>query len=223
MNLTLVIDTAAKPFNVALGRAGECLFDSLFEPEVQDSTDLSAIVSAALSKSSQSLKDVRTIAVNIGPGALGSVRSGVSFANALAYSLGVTLYTVTSFELMGFVASKKHRCPILCSARASSGFAYVGVYRAGETSLMGFGLLAKLAPAAINGIEQVAVAGDHKSLLCNILGSDRAIDSGIARSGAATFFELEHAFDGDAKVFPAVATPLTEDSESFVDLTMVCR
>jgi len=223
MSLTLVIDTAAKPFNLALGRDSECLFDSLVEPAISNTMDLSSIIATALSQSGLALDDVQTIAVNIGPGALSSVRSGAAFANALAYSLGATVYAFTSFELMGIVAAKVHRCPVLCSARAANGFAYVGIYRAGRRPVMGFGRLETLAPAAIDGIKRVAVAGDHKRLLCNMLGNGRAFDSGIDSSRAATFFELEHTSDGDRKVFPDVATPLTEDSELLVDLATVSR
>lgn len=223
MSLVLVIDTSARPFNVVLGQHRECLFDSFTEPGMPDEQDLSVIVTEAFRKGSQSIKDIRAIAVNIGPGALGSVRSGVSFANALAYSLGVPVYPITSFELMGFVASKNHRCPVLCTARASNGYAYVGVYKEGRLSFMCFGFLAKLAPEAIDGIERVAVAGNHRPTLCNMLRSGQAIDSGLERSVAATFLHLDYSFDRNAKVFPAVANPITEESEELCEPATVCR
>lgn len=223
MSLVLVIDTSAMPFNIALGREGECIYDSLAAPGTSDKKDLSAIVSDAFRKTNCSLKDIRAIAVNIGPGALGSVRSGVSFANALAYSLGVPTYPVTSFELMGFVAAEKQSCPVLCTARASNGYGYVGLYGEGGLSVMGFGLLEELAPAAIAGIERVAVAGDHRSALYTLPSSSRVIDSGIERSVAATFLRLDSSSDREAKVFPDVATPVTEESELLMDLAEVRR
>jgi len=212
MNLVLVIDTSARPFNVVLGQDGECLFDSLAESNLPDKQDLSLIIGEALDKANRALGDIRAIAVNIGPGALGSVRSGVSFANALAYSLGVPVFPVSSFELMGLVASKKHGCAVLCTARASNDHAFVGVYREGNLPFIGFGPLTKLAFEAIDGIERIAVAGSHRSTLCTSLKNRQVIDSGLERSIAAAVLQLDCFFDRNARVFPEVASPITEES-----------
>ncbi len=212
MNLMLVIDTSQRPFNVVLGQGSACIFDSLAGSAIADKRDLSAMVEEALRQSGRAVEDIRAVAVNIGPGALGSVRSSVSFANALGYSLGVPVYPVTSFELMGYAAAEQHHCPVLCTARASNGYAYVGVYADGRLSLLRFGLLEKVVPAAIDGIERVAIAGDHRSRLCEILPSRGVIDSGIERSVAATFLKLATCPDRESRSFPEVAIPITEES-----------
>jgi len=214
IDLALLIDTSARPFNVVLGQDKECLFDSLIASEISDHQDLSAAVSDALHKVNRPLKDIQAIAVNVGPGALGSVRSGVSFANALAYSLGIAVYPVTSFEIMGFQASKNHRCPILCTARASNTDAYVGLYRDGALSFIDFGPLTKLVPKAVSGIQRVAVAGNRRSMLCAMLSHGQAIDSGLERSVAATILQLDYFFERIPKVFPEMAIPITEESKA---------
>jgi len=217
MNLMLVIDTSRRPFNIVLGQGRACLFDSLASSAMADRSDLSAMVEEALRQSGRTIDEIGAVAVNIGPGALGSVRSGVSFANALGYGLGVPVYPVTSFELMGYVAAEQHRCPVLCTARASNGYAYVGVYTQGHLSFLGFGLIEEVAAAAIDGIERAAIAGDHRSTLCEILASRDVMDSGIERSVAATFLELATCSDRASKSFPEVAIPITEESELLLE------
>lgn len=222
MKLVLVIDTSRRPFNVVLGRCQECMFDSLAVPDMPDTKDLSAIVAAAFHRSGRTPKEIQAIALSVGPGALGAVRTGASFANALAYSLGVPVHPVTSFELMGFAVAEQQRCPVLCSARAANGHAYVGVYRDGGLTSLRFGLLDELARAAIAGIGRVAVAGDHRSALCELLNSRRVIDSGVEKSAAATFLRLDDCARGEGKVFPDIVTPITEACEWPVEPAQAC-
>lgn len=47
-----------------------------------------------------SLKDVKTIFVNIGPGSFTGIRVGVSFARSLAFALDIPVYGITSLELL---------------------------------------------------------------------------------------------------------------------------
>jgi tRNA threonylcarbamoyl adenosine modification protein YeaZ len=213
MNLLLALDTSRRPFNVVLGRGEECLFDSLSEPEMSDPRDLPAMVAEAFRRSGHKPRDLRAIALSVGPGALGSVRSGVSFGNALAYSLGVPVYPVTSFELMGFAVARRHKLPVLCSARASNGTAYVGLYRDAALTYLTYGRLETLAVAAAEGLDQVAVAGQHRPAVQALLGADRVIDSGVEQSLAATCLALGLDSRGGGMTFPELVTPITETSE----------
>lgn len=223
MSLLLVIDTSARPFEIALGRVGACLYSARAAAMSPNKQDLAALVTEALRASGQSLRDLTGIAVNIGPGALGSVRSGVSFANALAYSLGVPVHPVTSFELMGFAAAAAQECPVLCTARASAGQAYLGVFAAGRLSVMTFGALDALAPATVAGLDRVAIAGDQRAALCTLLRNREVIDSGVDRGTAATYLQWAAAGAGEAKAFPEVATPITEDSALLRDAAELLR
>ncbi len=77
---------------------------------------------------------------------------------------------------------------------------------------MTYGLVDELAEAVIAGIDRVAVAGNHRSYLCNLLPDSRAVDSGVGSSVAATFLHLDSLSGRQIKVFPEMAIPVTEGS-----------
>jgi N6-L-threonylcarbamoyladenine synthase len=59
---------------------------------------ISPVVEEALSRASVTLKDIEAIAVTQGPGLIGSLLVGVSFAKSLAYALGIPFIGVNHIE-----------------------------------------------------------------------------------------------------------------------------
>lgn len=74
-------------------------------------------VAQALKKAGKNLKDLEAIGITIGPGLLGSLLVGVSFAKALAYSLDIPLIQVNHMQahiLAHFIEPPYPTFPFIC-------------------------------------------------------------------------------------------------------------
>jgi N6-L-threonylcarbamoyladenine synthase len=75
------------------------------------------VVNEAITESGISLRDLNAIAFTRGPGLLGSLLVGVSFAKAMALSLGIPVIEVNHMQahvLSHFIAEPTPRFPFLC-------------------------------------------------------------------------------------------------------------
>lgn len=75
------------------------------------------VVQTALNKANTNLKEVDAVAVTLGPGLMGSLLVGVSFAKSLAYSLGIPLISVNHMQahiLAHFAEPPFPEFPFLC-------------------------------------------------------------------------------------------------------------
>jgi tRNA threonylcarbamoyladenosine biosynthesis protein TsaB len=125
--LTLALETSTARYGLALGEGGRVLFDSAMLGEAAG-RDLGELLLTGLARAGAQIADIGAIAVDIGPGSLGSLRDGVAFANGLAYARGLPVYAYTAFELMGVAADAKASRPALCVRRANEGLAYAGTF-----------------------------------------------------------------------------------------------
>lgn len=217
VNLVLVIETSSSPFGVVLGEGNNVLFNSPDDACLRGKRDLSLLVYRGLNFIGKRPNDIGTIAVNVGPGGLTSVRSGVGFANALAFALGIPVCPFTSFELSGFEAWKNFQLPVLCTARASKGNAYVGLYDNGAVTVMRFGLLEIIAREVTSELGEFIVAGAHREYLRELLASSKIHDSGVQLGQAKTFLEMKHLISKRGYVFPYLVSPINEQSKVFYE------
>ncbi|WP_415624399.1 hypothetical protein [Phytohabitans flavus] len=79
------------------------------------------LAAATLREAGHGFEDLERLAVNVGPGNLGSVRAGVSYANGLAFSLQVPVLGVDSLTLTAIQAGRPGGPP--CCASATPGAA----------------------------------------------------------------------------------------------------
>src|SRR5437016_933296 len=126
MSILLAIETSCPEYCIALGRDRKLLYDSA-QHRGLPSRDLAGLVSRGLKSTGAEVSDISAITLNIGPGGLSYVRSGVSFANALSFSLGIAIYPFSTFEILGREACKHTALPLLCAIPAANDTAYVGV------------------------------------------------------------------------------------------------
>jgi tRNA threonylcarbamoyl adenosine modification protein YeaZ len=192
----------------------EILFDSADEPELKDTKDLASWVELGLWRMKCEAQEIQAIAVNIGPGGLSFVRTGVAFANGLAFSLGIPVCPVSSFELMGFEAAKTFQMPILCTMKASGGNAYAGLYDRGSVIATKFGVMAEVFAAITKDLTEFAVTGTYRNEVQQLLPQFKIHDSKIQICQAKTFLELESVFDRRSDP-PYSVSPLTEQSAVF--------
>ncbi len=88
---------------------------------------ITGVVSKALESAGCTLKDISAIAVTAGPGLVGALLVGVSFAKALAYSLNLPLVPVHHIEghiAANYLAHKNLKPPFVCLV-ASGGHSHI--------------------------------------------------------------------------------------------------
>ena len=213
MSLLLGIETSSLRYAVVFGRDGQLLFDSGDEREAP--ADLAGLVERGLAAVGAGRQDIDAIAVDIGPGGLGAVRAGVSFANALAWSLARPVYPVSAFELIGFEAWREVQAPILCLRATSHGNAYVGIYDGAAVTTMRYGPLAATVAGVAGTLRRIGVAGTSRDQVAAILPDATIIDSGVAGARARSLIDI--GLSGRVALDPATsrASPLTEQSRIF--------
>ena len=106
MKLLLAIETSWDQPRVILGDSVNRLFDSYLDCTEAHSRELLALVSTGLEASGAQVHDICAIVINVGPGRLTSIRTGVAFSNALAFSLTIPIYPFNYFEIVARQVSK---------------------------------------------------------------------------------------------------------------------
>ena len=97
----LGIETAGNVGGVALWREGEVPYELRFPARMCHAELLAPAVEGLFAQSRVKKRDLGLIAVDIGPGSFTGVRIGISFAKALAQSLGIPLVGVRQSEALG--------------------------------------------------------------------------------------------------------------------------
>ncbi len=101
---------------------------------------LSPLYEKALASSGVSARDIDAVAVTYGPGLVGALLTGVSFAKSLAYALDVPLIAVNHIEghvSANFIASPSLEPPFVCLVASGGHSHIVNVTRYGAYELLG--------------------------------------------------------------------------------------
>ena len=215
MSLFLAIESSSSPFGVALGTPEDVYFNSMDEEGLQELRDIPFLVEKAFEATAFVPSQLDGIIVNIGPGGLSSVRSGVAFANGLSFALKTPLYVYNSFELMGYEAWERHKLPILCTARSVKNNAYVGLYINGDMRALKYGDLEETVKDIVHGLSGVVVAGAHRELIAQKLDTMDVVDSGMKTGTATALLSMVQAFPRTALTYPDFAIPVNERSKEF--------
>ncbi len=208
--LTLALETSTATFAAALATADDVLATRAAAGVPPAERDLPALVSGLLADAGRSFADVWRIAVDVGPGNLTAVRTGVAYGNGLAFALGAGVATANSLELMAAQAGPA--VPVLCLRNAGAGRAYAGWFADGVATYR-YGPLAGVVRMASG--PEVVVAGDFRAEVADLLPGVLVKDSGIAAPDVRV---LRRVTAGRPTVDPTreqAATPLTEQSPLF--------
>jgi tRNA threonylcarbamoyladenosine biosynthesis protein TsaB len=209
MSLLLAIETSGARYGLALGEGGAVRFETAEGAEGE--RDLAALLRRGLKAIGAAVSDVGAIAVDVGPGSLGSLRDGVSFANGLAYARALPVFAFQSFELIGAVAHRATGLPVLCVRRANEGLVYAGLHDGARVVHMRHGARDDVVPAVAAG-ETLALAGSFRDIA---LPGVRIVDSGVEAPLARTMIELGIAGRAAHDALRAPALPLTESASVF--------
>ena len=215
MRLTLAIETSSARYAIALGAGGEALFESVRDLPGDTSRDLSDVLTRGLAACGARVADIEQIGVDIGPGSLGSLRDGVSFANGLAYALERPVFAFTSFELIGRLAWRG--TPVLCTRRANEGLAYAGVFDGAHVARMRFGKLEAIVPLVAREGSHFLAAGSFRSESAALLPDAQVEDSGVETPTAAAMLGIGFETRTSHHALTNPVAPLHERSAVFHD------
>jgi len=218
MSMTLAVETSSSEYFIAIGDGETVLYHSADIPDLNSDKDLGLLLQTGLDHASLKIADIDLISINIGPGGLGAVRSGVSFANGLAFGLGKPLLPLNAFELCGFEAAKNHADPILITSNAADGKAYGGVFHKGDVSSVTYGLLPDIVTELTADLSRCCVAGTHQDKMPEILETMACVKTDIKFASAVTQLELIAAQDMTARAILEPAAPLNELSSMFKEV-----
>jgi tRNA A37 threonylcarbamoyladenosine modification protein TsaB len=134
LTLLIAIESATMLSKVFIARDGKLIEESPAFVAERTSSEFPRFILNSSAANGFLISDIDCISVDIGPGRLSATRSGVSFANALSFSLRRPLIPLTYFELIGYETSLKTSRPIVCVVEASNGMGYVGYFENGQLS-----------------------------------------------------------------------------------------
>ena len=207
--LTVGISTSSGQFALIIGENNKVLFDSTEHSD--NDRELDDSLSAGLEYCKRDVKEISNIIVDIGPGGTSRVRTGIAFANALAYSLNIAVSPVSSMELAGFDAWKKYNLPVINSVRSIKGNAYIGLYNEKLISIQ-YGFINEIVPEMVKDIDKFVVVGFHRDAITNSpsLKNKIIVDSLMPFGNAKYLIENSDIFTREALKFPVYAQPITE-------------
>lgn len=205
--LTLGISTSSNHFILALGEGGRIIFNSNdYEPD----KDIGAMMQLALEQTRYAAQDIQRIIVDNGPGGTSRVRTGVSFANSLAFSIGIGVCPVSFFELAGRLLWERHGLPAVCTINSLKGNAYMGLFDQGTLLPIRFGFIAEILPDMVASREAVVVAGPHSEKIAALFPDKKIVhDDHLADIAQVLITHGADYAERELK-FPQLVLPLTE-------------
>jgi len=190
MSLLLAVESSTNIYRVVIGREGEPVFDSAVDHCDASFRTLDALLSCGLAKLGVEATEIKGVAINVGPGSLTFVRAGISFVNALAFSLDVNIYPFNWFEIIARQTRGTTELPVVCAVPASNDNAYVGLIRNASVETMRFGPVEATLKKVSDGLGDVAVAGRIRHRLAALLGEGRVIDTDVENPDARVLLRL---------------------------------
>ena len=197
MSLIVAVESSSNEYRVVIGRDGEAIFDSAVNNCELPFRTLSALLSCGLETIGAPASEIKGVTINIGPGSLTFVRAGISFVNALGFSLNVGIYPFNWFEIIAAQTKGLTELAVIAAVPASNDNAYVGLIRGAGVEIMRFGPLDQTLAAVSEGVSsEVAVVGRIRHKLAALLGEEKVVDTGIENPDARTLLKLGFAARG---------------------------
>src|SRR6185503_16330115 len=125
MSLIVAVESSSNEYRVVIGRDGEAIFDSAVNNCELPFRTLGALLSCGLETIGATTSEIKGVTINIGPGSLTFVRAGISFVNALAFSLNVGIYPFNWFEIIAAQTKGATELAVIAAVPASNDNAYV--------------------------------------------------------------------------------------------------
>jgi tRNA threonylcarbamoyladenosine biosynthesis protein TsaB len=207
--LTIGVSTSSGQFALVFGENSQLIFNS-DDLQLPANKDIAVMMSAGLDAVGRSVRDISNIIVDIGPGGTSRVRTGIAFANSLAYSLGISVCPVSSMELAGLDAWDLFSLPVISTVKSIGGNAYIGFFNDSKLVSIEYGNIQSIVSGLVSGLDEVAVVGYHRDLIRELFPELKITDSGKLFGNARILVEKSDLFLNRAVSFPKYAVPITE-------------
>ncbi len=211
MSLTIGISTSSSKFNLAIGEEENIIFNSE-DLLLNNNKKISFLLSTGLKNSKKTVNEISNIIVDIGPGGTSRVRTGVAFANSLAYSLGISVCPVSSFELIGIQVWEKFKLPIICTVKSIRGSAYIGLYNNKKLILTKHGNIKNIIHKLTETIDEFVITGYHTDIVKDLFPNKKIHECDFQYGNAKILVENSNFFSKKAISFPSIAIPITEQT-----------
>ncbi|HET6976957.1 MAG TPA: hypothetical protein VFI24_11575 [Pyrinomonadaceae bacterium] len=215
MSLLVAVESSSNEYRVVIGREAHAIFDSAVNKCELPFRTLGALLECGLEQIGAPANEIKGVTINVGPGSLTFVRAGISFVNALAFSLKVGIYPFNWFEIIAAQTKDTTKLPVICAVPASNDNAYVGLIRGASVEIMRFGPLAETFAKVGGGVSEAAVAGRIRHKLAALLGEGRSLDTGIETPDAQVLLKLGHRALIDGEPSTVQVEALNDQSEVF--------
>ncbi len=169
---------------VAIGKSGRVLFDERPDgARVDGPVYLGDAVRRGLAGSGLHVNDIGAVAVDLGPGGLTATRGGVTFANTLAWGLGIPLVPLDYFDLV--TAETRTAATVVCVRPTTAG---QGFFREGKGPLV-VDDLATLSRQCRTPVADIALAG---VVTPEVMALFAGSGTGASEASAATLVRCAH-------------------------------
>lgn len=170
MPLVIGFETATHTPEIVLIRGGELLSRDGFKLD-RIAIDTPLIIESYADRFGVRIADIDYWAVDVGPGRLGSTRSGVSFVNGLGFSTGKPKIALRYLDMIGLDAASATGLPVACIVHSSNGYGFYAEYRHGALGAVAYGPLERLHATSAIASEAHCIAGLPSMDLRDILSS----------------------------------------------------
>jgi len=215
VSLILAVESSSNIYRVVIGRDGEAIFDTSVDNCETTLKTLGGLFACGLETLGISASEIEGIAINVGPGSLTFVRAGISFVNALAFSLKVNIYPFNWFEIVANQTRQITELPVLGVVPASNDNAYAGLIRGESVEIMRFGPVQKVVADVARGFSEVAVAGRIRQRVAGILKEVKVFDTGVENPEARTLLRMAHDASQSGERSTLHVEALNDQSEVF--------
>lgn len=215
MSLLLALETSSLQYGVAIGATREILIHRECRHDEQAFNSIGEFTASLVAEVGAKLSDISEIGLDVGPGSLSSVRAGVAYANGLAFSLGIPIFSLNSLELMANEAQQNRDLPVLCMRKAQGENAYAGFFTRHGSPQLRYGRLRSLVAELVGDYREICVAGAHRAIVSDVLPEGQVHDTGIDTPSVLTLCRILTGSDKDLRLRSAMATPLTEAAMVF--------
>jgi len=157
--MLLAIDTSTRYAGVLLWAEGRGIASYSWHSKHNHTAELMPAIQHLLQKNKTQIRDLRGIALALGPGGFSALRVGMSVAKGLALAMELPLVGVSSLEMEAYPLADVGRpiCPVLDMGRQEVAWAQFQVRE---------GRWCKIWPEALIGLHQIAEAIPRGAVLC---------------------------------------------------------
>ncbi len=225
MSRTLLLETSSASYSAGIVVDGELVTHAGTTRRDPGFDGAPGLARAQLDAAGLSFADLSAVVVDVGPGNLTSVRSGVAYGNALAHARRIQILGVDSLELLALgLRAADPATPVLALRKAGGTAVYAGLFGAAGLPHYAVGDLSDVLKKLTAELPRLTLAGAFRAEAAAALPDVATTDSGLEVPDATSLHAWLRARSEPlpdaplpAGARPTLVTPLTENSGLFDD------